>query len=311
MGDSVCQGGNASLRLQSNPRTDVIAWQIKLVGDLASFGPPVGGWVDSFWGPLQWSGNTGAWILSWSGSPRATNASSLLSLSLTTMGTLGSLRLDTTAGANWVQSSGVPLPTMQSLQAQGNQGLIIHPCGQGPTLSGRVLYDRNPPLYLQGAVCRLRRVGTAQVVAVDTTDLMGNYQFAVPQGGGGAFVLEVSPLSPWGGVNASDALQTARYFGGGMAWTPLRIRSGDVNNNLVTNGTDALLISRRLTGLISAFAVADWLIEPYQINWNGLGPLQVDWVVLCAGDVNGSYQPSNSTARVGASAGHAQYRSRP
>ena len=311
VGDSACQGGNASLRLQTNPRTAVIAWQIRLVGDLGSFGPPVGGWVDSFWGPLQWSGNTGAWTISWSGSPRATNASSLLGLSLTTMGTLGSLRLDTAAGAHWVQSTGIPLPPMQSLQAQGNQGLIIRPCGQGPTLSGRVSYDRNPPLYLQGAICRLRRLGTAQVVAVDTTDSMGNYQFAVPQGGGGDFVLEVSPLSPWGGVNASDALQVARYFGGGITWTPLRIRSGDVNNNFVTNGTDALLISRRLTGLISTFAVADWVIEPAQFTWNGLGSIQLDWVVLCAGDVNGSYQPSNSTSRVGSSAGHAQYRRTP
>jgi len=171
--------------------------------------------------------------------------------------------------------------------------------------------DRTPPLYLQGAVCRLRRLGTAQVVAVDTTDSMGNYQFAVPQGGGGDFVLEVSPLSPWGGVNASDALQVARYFGGGIAWTPLRIRSGDVNNNFVTNGTDALLISRRLTGLISNFAAVDWVIEPAQITWNGLGSIHLDWVVLCAGDVNGSYQPSNSTARNGSSESHAQYRRTP
>ncbi|MFM7700928.1 MAG: hypothetical protein ACKO7V_09085, partial [Bacteroidota bacterium] len=98
---------------------------------------------------------------------------------------------------------------------------------------------------------------------------------------------------------------------GGITWTPLRIRSGDVNNNLVTNGTDALLISRRLTGLISTFAVADWVIEPAQFTWNGLVSIQLDWVVLCAGDVNGSYQPSNSTSRLGSSAGHTQNRRTP
>ena len=298
--DSVCQGSNAILRIQTNSRPAVIAWQIRLVGDLGSFGTPPGGWVDSFWGPLQWTSAAGSWTISWSGSPRATNASSLLVLSLTTAGSMGTLRLDTAIGAHWIQSSGSPMPV--AMQAQGNQVLLIRLCGLGPTLSGRVSYDRSPPLYLQGAVCRLRRIGTGQVVAVDTTDTLGNYLFVVPQGGGGDFVLEVSPLSLWGGVNASDALQVARYFGGGITWTSLRIRSGDVNGNLVTNGTDALLISRRLTGLINNFAVADWLVEPAQFTWNGLSSVQLGWAVLCAGDVNGSYQPSNSTAQI--SSGH-------
>ncbi|MFM7287797.1 MAG: hypothetical protein ACKO18_00270, partial [Bacteroidota bacterium] len=64
-------------------------------------------------------------------------------------------------------------------------------------------------------------------------------------------------------------------------------------------------------GLISTFAVADWVIEPAQFTWNGLVSIQLDLVVLCAGDVNGSYQPSNSTARVGSSAGNVQNRRTP
>jgi hypothetical protein len=141
------------------------------------------------------------------------------------------------------------------------------------------------------------------VVAVDTTDMNGTYGFDVPAGGGGDFVLEIIPLSPWGGVNASDALQVARYFGGGITWAPIRIRAGDVNVNLVTNGTDALLVNRRLTGLINSFAAGDWLVEPAQISWNGFISTQLDWVVLCSGDVNGSYQPSNSTSRGGGRGG--------
>jgi hypothetical protein len=133
--------------------------------------------------------------------------------------------------------------------------------------------------------------------------MAGHYVLPAPQGGGGDFALEISPISPWGGVNASDALQVARYFGGGITWTPVRVRAGDVNANLVTNGTDALIINRRLTGLISSFAVGDWLAEPAQITWNGVSSLQLDWMVLCAGDVNGSYQPSNSTSRTSQGSG--------
>ncbi|MFM7031063.1 MAG: hypothetical protein ACKOX4_00930, partial [Bacteroidota bacterium] len=51
--------------------------------------------------------------------------------------------------------------------------------------------------------------------------------------------------------------------------------------------------------------------EPDQFTWNGLGSIQLDWVVLCSGDVNGSYQPSNSTSRVGSSAGNVQNRRTP
>jgi hypothetical protein len=301
--DSVCAGSIATLRVQTNPRSSVTGWQIKVVGDLGSFGPPTGGWVDSFWGPVQWTGTAGGWIISRSGPPLSTNGSSLLVLPLTSRGTSGSLRLDTAFGAHWIQSSGIPQPARQTLQVQGAQALVLRQCGQMATLTGRISYDHTPPLYLQGAVCRLRRVGTGQVVAEDTTDMAGHYVLPAPQGGGGDFALEISPISPWGGVNASDALQVARYFGGGITWTPVRVRAGDVNANLVTNGTDALIINRRLTGLISSFAVGDWLAEPAQITWNGVSSLQLDWMVLCAGDVNGSYQPSNSTSRTSQGSG--------
>jgi hypothetical protein len=303
LGDSVCAGSVARLRIQTPARNAVVGWQIRLVGNPGAFGPPPGGWVDSFWGPLQWSGSASAWTLSWSGPSRATNGVNLLTLPLSSTGLGGFLRLDTTTGAHFVQTAGSPLPILQALLAQGGQSVVNRQCGQTPVLSGRVSYDRVPPLYLQGAVCKLRRLGTGQVVAVDTTDMNGTYGFDVPAGGGGDFVLEIIPLSPWGGVNASDALQVARYFGGGITWAPIRIRAGDVNVNLVTNGTDALLVNRRLTGLINSFAAGDWLVEPAQISWNGFISTQLDWVVLCSGDVNGSYQPSNSTSRGGGRGG--------
>jgi hypothetical protein len=104
-------------------------------------------------------------------------------------------------------------------------------------------------------------------------------------------------MSPWGGVNSSDALLVARFFGGGLNWSPLKIRAGDVNNNQIANGTDALIVNRRLTGQVSSFVVPDWLVHPAQLSWSGQVPMPLDWQVLCAGDVNASYQPAFSTGR--------------
>jgi len=293
LGDTACAGAALDLSIRGAGLNGVQAWQLKLIGDVSAFGPPTGGWVDSFWGPLQWSVASGSWTLSWSGTARNAPSGTWLNLSLTCPGPVGVLRLDSSAGSQWVQVGG----QISAWSVQGSGVLAVRTC-TAPSIFGRVYYDRSQPLYLQGAVCRLRRVGTGQVVATDTTDSAGYYQLTLATGtGGGDFYPELSPVSPWGGVNSSDALLVARFFGGGLNWSPLKIRAGDVNNNQIANGTDALIVNRRLTGQVSSFVVPDWLVHPAQLSWSGQVPMPLDWQVLCAGDVNASYQPAFSTGR--------------
>jgi hypothetical protein len=69
-----------------------------------------------------------------------------------------------------------------------------------------------------------------------------------------------------------------------------------VNGNQITNSGDALLISRRITNLLSSFAVGNYVNDKPTINAQG-NPLSVSMRALSTGDVNGSFivQPSAPT----------------
>jgi len=107
----------------------------------------------------------------------------------------------------------------------------------------------------------------------------------------GRFTLSASPPFPWGGVNATDALQVSRAYSGLLQLSPLALRAADVNLSATLNATDALQISRRITAQTQSFAAGDfvWIDSIYDAGLSGR--LRINYHILCAGDVNASYIP--------------------
>jgi uncharacterized protein (TIGR02145 family) len=91
-------------------------------------------------------------------------------------------------------------------------------------------------------------------------------------------------------VNSTDALQVTRFFTSLVTLSPLRIKVGDVNGSGITNSGDALLINRRITGLISSFSVGNFVNNLPSVNALG-NPLVANLRALSTGDVNGTYNP--------------------
>ncbi|MBM3923518.1 MAG: hypothetical protein FJ338_01465 [Sphingomonadales bacterium] len=129
------------------------------------------------------------------------------------------------------------------------------------------------------------------IVASDTTDSAGVYELLrFPNGN---YFLDASINYSWGGVNSTDALQVIRFFTSLGSLSPLRIKSGDVNGNGLTNSGDALLINRRATGSISTFAVGNFVHNLPSVNATG-NHLVMNLRALSTGDVNGTYSPQPS-----------------
>jgi uncharacterized protein (TIGR02145 family) len=112
----------------------------------------------------------------------------------------------------------------------------------------------------------------------------------------GNYVLDANVNYSWGGVNSTDALQVTRFFTSVISLSPLRAKAGDVNGNNITQSSDALLINRRITGVISSFSVGNFVNDLPSVSASG-NPIVANLRVLSTGDVNGTYniQPTAPT----------------
>jgi hypothetical protein len=160
-------------------------------------------------------------------------------------------------------------------------------------ITGDLRYDNANLSPLAGVPVELKTL-LGNVVAADTTDSSGNYSMSGYANGN--YILDARIGYNSGGINSTDALLVNRYFTSLISLTPLRARAGDVNGNQITNSGDALLISRRITNLLSSFAVGNYVNDKPTINAQG-NPLLVAMRALSTGDVNGSFivQPSAPT----------------
>ena len=123
-------------------------------------------------------------------------------------------------------------------------------------------------------------------MASDTTDSAGVYDMAGYANGN--YLMDASVNYTWGGVTSADALLVTRAFNALISMSALRLKAGDVNMNNSTNGSDALLINRRVTGVISSFGAGNFTNNLPSLIALG-NPLVSNLRVLSAGDVNGSY----------------------
>jgi hypothetical protein len=160
-------------------------------------------------------------------------------------------------------------------------------------ITGDLRYDNTNLTPLAGVPVELKTL-LGNVVAADTTDSSGNYSMSGYANGN--YILDARIGYNSGGINSTDALLVNRYFTSLISLTPLRARAGDVNGNQITNSGDALLISRRITNLVSSFSVGNYVNDKPTINAQG-NPLSVSMRALSTGDVNGSFivQPSAPT----------------
>ncbi len=154
-------------------------------------------------------------------------------------------------------------------------------------ISGDLRYDNNNQTPLAGIPVHLKTL-LGNIVASDTTDSSGYYDMAGYANGN--YLLDASVNYIWGGVNSTDALQVTRYFTSLVSLSPLRIKVGDVNGSGITNSGDALLINRRITGLITSFSVGNFVSNLPSVNALG-NPLVANLRALSTGDVNGTYNP--------------------
>jgi uncharacterized protein (TIGR02145 family) len=160
-------------------------------------------------------------------------------------------------------------------------------------LTGDLRYDNAGLTPLAGVPVLIKTL-LGNVVASDTTDSSGVYRMVGYSNGN--YILDAEITYNWGGTNSTDALLVNRYFTSLVSLTPLRARAGDVNGNQITNSADALLISRRITNLILGFPVGSFVTARPTITAQG-SPVFMTLRALSTGDVNGSYsiQPSTPT----------------
>jgi len=152
-------------------------------------------------------------------------------------------------------------------------------------VTGDLRYDNTNQTPLAGVPVHLKTL-LGNIVASDTTDSAGVYEMVGYANGN--YLLDASVNYTWGGVTSADALLVTRAFNALISMSALRLKAGDVNMTGSTNGSDALLISRRVTGVINSFGAGNFTNNLPSVNALG-NPLVANLRVLSTGDVNGSY----------------------
>ena len=157
-------------------------------------------------------------------------------------------------------------------------------------ITGDLRYDNANQTPLAGVPVLLKTL-LGNVVVRDTTDSSGYYDMAGYANGN--YLLDASVNYAWGGVTSADALLVTRAFNALVSLTSFRIKAGDVNANNIANSADALLINRRITGLLAAFSAGAFISNLPTVNAIG-NPIQANISALSLGDVNGSYSVPSS-----------------
>jgi hypothetical protein len=185
--------------------------------------------------------------------------------------------------------------TIAEIAYESEAGVEIAVGGVGsaisPSLAGLVTYANSGSTPMANAVVVLNQSGSE--VGRDTTDASGSYSISSLTSG--TYDVQVIPNTPWGGVNATDAVTILRSFSGAAPLSGLRLAVADVNGSSSVNSTDALNALNRFTGALTSYNVGDYAADVSSYAVTGTETLNVS--MLCYGDVNGSYQPTGGFVR--------------
>ncbi len=99
--------------------------------------------------------------------------------------------------------------------------------------------------------------------------------------------MDITPADAWAGVNSTDALLILNHFAHIDTLEGMELAASDVNYSQTVNGTDALFVMKRYSGMISSFPSGDWLYNTMNLTVNG-NQVVNDLAMLCFGDVNSS-----------------------
>jgi hypothetical protein len=155
------------------------------------------------------------------------------------------------------------------------------------TVSGILQYDNTAGTPIINSTVRLLGPG-GTTLQTTTTNSQGQYSFG--NVASGSYSITASSSRPWGGVSSADALLITRYFNNTFNLSGLRLISGDVNGSNSVASSDALLVSRRSSGLINSFSAGDWKFETVPVTVSSSNVSQ-NIRGICVGDVNASYLP--------------------
>lgn len=125
-----------------------------------------------------------------------------------------------------------------------------------------------------------------------TTNTSGVYAF--PSMVSGNYRMTITPSNVWGGVNSTDALNIMNHFAQITPLTGMKLAAADVNYSHSINGTDALLVMQRYSGMITSFPAGNYLYH-YASLANTGSTLTGNIDMLCFGDVNASYTPAKKS----------------
>ncbi len=170
--------------------------------------------------------------------------------------------------------------------------LALYEVGMGfNVLSGRLTYANTQATALVGDTLRLVNTN-GQVIASTTTGTDG--RFSLENFAAGTYRVRGNANRAWGGVNATDALETRRIYQGLLNPTPIVALAADVNTSNLVNNTDALMIIRRSNGSLSSFPSGNWQYNSGSLDFSSGRLLQASVTSLASGDVNASYFGSTS-----------------
>jgi len=154
-------------------------------------------------------------------------------------------------------------------------------------LSGNVWYN-GTLTDMENALMEIFDFGGSPVENT-TTNGSGYYSFSSFTSGN--YTMDITPDDVFGGVNSTDALLILNHFAHIDTLEGMELAASDVNYSQTVNGTDALFVMKRYTGMISSFPSGDWLYNTENLTING-NQVVSDFAMLCFGDVNSSYTPA-------------------
>ncbi len=160
--------------------------------------------------------------------------------------------------------------------------------GTTTLLSGNVWYNNASSSPMENALMEIFDFGGTPISSTNTSS-SGHYSFGSITSGN--YTMDITPEDSWGGVNSTDALLILNHFAHIDTLKGMELAASDVNHSQTVNGTDALFVMKRYTGMISSFPSGDWLYNTENLTING-NQVVNDFAMLCFGDVNSSYVPA-------------------
>jgi len=152
--------------------------------------------------------------------------------------------------------------------------------------AGQVKYHDN---YAMSGVNAYLHAPDGNIIAIDTTDYQGNYEFENLLPGNYTVTFETDEQA--GGVELADAYAVLMYLNGQLTLSPIQQLAADVNGNGVINMGDYNAIMHEYLNQGKPFPIGPWVFESLEIIVPNTSRDGLSKSGSSSGDVNGSLVP--------------------